>query len=102
MPKSISILIVGGGLGGLSAAIALQRSGHRITVLEGAKELSEIGAGIQVPPNTACILEAWGLLDKLKEKAVFPGSVIMRRYANGEIICTTQLKPDMADKYKYP
>ncbi|KAG2233369.1 hypothetical protein INT48_000372 [Thamnidium elegans] len=102
MPKSISVLIVGGGIGGLSAAIALQRSGHRITVLEGAKEFSEIGAGIQVPPNTACILDAWGLLDKLKENAVCPSSIIMRRYANGEIICAAQLKPDMTDKYKYP
>lgn len=102
MTKSISIIIVGAGLGGLSSAIALKRSGHNVKVLEGAKEISEVGAGIQVPPNTACILDAWGLLEKMEEKAVAPVSVIMRRYSNGEVICSNQLKPDMIENFGYP
>lgn len=102
MTKSISVLVVGGGLGGLATAIALRRSGHQVTVLEGAKQLSEVGAGIQVPPNTSRILDAWGLLDEFKTKVVWPSNINMRRYCTGEVIGATPLKPIMTEKYGYP
>lgn len=102
MVKTLSVIIVGGGLGGLATAIALKRAGHKVTVLEGAKQLSEVGAGIQVPPNTSRILDAWGLLDRFKTKVVWPGNINMRRYSTGEIIGSTPLKPKMIERYGYP
>jgi salicylate hydroxylase len=60
MPKSFNI-IVGAGLGALSAAIALKRKDHDVTVLESAAELNEIGAGIQIPPNSSKVLISYGL-----------------------------------------
>ncbi|HEX7088489.1 MAG TPA: FAD-dependent monooxygenase [Longimicrobiales bacterium] len=55
------ILIIGGGIGGLSAAIALQRRGFRAHVYEAAPELREVGAGIWVPPNAMQVLDRLGL-----------------------------------------
>lgn len=46
--KSLHVGIIGGGIGGLAAAIAIARSGAKVTLLEAVKELGEIGAGIQV------------------------------------------------------
>ena len=61
----LDILIVGGGLGGLATAIALKQKGHNVTVLEGAAKLGEIGAGIQVPPNSVRHLKLLGIYDKV-------------------------------------
>jgi 2-polyprenyl-6-methoxyphenol hydroxylase-like FAD-dependent oxidoreductase len=50
--EALHVLVIGGGLGGLSAAIALTLKGIRVTVLEGASKLGEVGAGIQVWPTS--------------------------------------------------
>ena len=59
------IIVVGAGLGGLGAAIALQLAGHHAIVLEAAPALGEVGAGIQLLPNSSKILRGWGVLDKV-------------------------------------
>ncbi|CAN9305704.1 unnamed protein product [Alternaria alternata] len=52
----MSIIVVGAGLGGLALAIALARRGHSVRVLEQASKLGEVGAGIQIPPNSGRLL----------------------------------------------
>ncbi|KAI0509768.1 FAD binding domain-containing protein [Xylaria bambusicola] len=68
----LDIIIVGGGLGGLGAAIAILLAGHDVTVLEAASDIGEIGAGIQILPNAARILFSWGLKDILEPHATLP------------------------------
>ncbi|OTB01070.1 hypothetical protein M426DRAFT_64632 [Hypoxylon sp. CI-4A] len=72
----LHVIIVGAGLGGLGAAISILLAGHDVTILESASQIGEIGAGIQVLPNSSRILISWGLGDKLSKHATRP------RYAN--------------------
>ncbi|KAK4948570.1 hypothetical protein LTR10_012574 [Elasticomyces elasticus] len=60
-PKKLHVGVCGGGLGGLTAAIAIARAGAKVTLLEAARELGEIGAGIQVFSNVSRLLIRWGL-----------------------------------------
>lgn len=57
------IVIVGGGLGGLAARVALRRAGHEVAIFEQAKELREIGAGLSLWPNATRALQELGLLE---------------------------------------
>ena len=71
----MTILIAGGGIGGLSTAIALAHHGIHTQLLEQAKTFSEVGAGIQVGPNGMRILEHWGVTSLLEGKGATPEAV---------------------------
>jgi salicylate hydroxylase len=70
-------LIVGGGIGGLSAALCIARSGGNVIVLERSKEFAEVGAGIQLAPNATRILDQLGLLNPILEVAVQPRRLVL-------------------------
>ncbi len=70
------ILVSGGGIGGLAAALALAQKGRRVRVLEKAAEFGEIGYGIQMGPNVARMLERLGVLKALEPSSVFPQALI--------------------------
>ena len=71
-PAAPDVIVVGGGIGGLSAAFALTRKGLRVRVLERSAEFGEVGAGIQIAPNCTRILHAYGLLAEAEELGVRP------------------------------
>jgi 3-hydroxybenzoate 6-monooxygenase len=77
MAKDPHILIAGGGIGGLSAALAAARRGFDVTVLERAPSFSEIGAGVQLAPNATRILKALGLLDDVLDIGVLPDRLVL-------------------------
>ncbi|KAI5247647.1 FAD/NAD(P)-binding domain-containing protein [Aureobasidium subglaciale] len=73
----LNIIIVGAGLGGLGAAISLLLAGHKVHVLESASKIAEVGAGIQVLPNSSRVLIQWGLEEQLLRHATFPDECMM-------------------------
>ena len=101
-PRKLRIIICGAGLGGLGAAIALKRKGHEVVVVEGASKLSEIGAGIQIPPNSSHILEEYGLGDKFRQQVSWPRNIAIKRFATGEILGVTPLHPRLSKSYGHP
>ena len=64
--QTTSVAIVGGGIGGLAAGLALLRAGIDVTIYEQAAELQEVGAGVQISPNGTRLLRAWGLEDAMR------------------------------------
>ncbi|KZF25830.1 2-polyprenyl-6-methoxyphenol hydroxylase [Xylona heveae TC161] len=75
--SKLKIIVVGAGLGGLGAAIALLLAGHEVSVLECANEIAEVGAGIQVLPNCSRVLKSWGMGPALEKYATRPRGVNM-------------------------
>lgn len=98
----LRVIICGAGLGGLGAAIGLARKGHEVVVLEGASQLSEVGAGIQIPPNSMRVLDAYGLSEKLQQWVQRPKNIALRRYATGQILGVTPLHPRLTETYGFP
>ena len=71
------IIVAGGGIGGLAAALALAKKGYPVTVLEQAREFGEIGAGIQLGPNAFHALDRLGVGEEARANAVFIDQLIM-------------------------
>jgi 3-hydroxybenzoate 6-monooxygenase len=95
------VIVVGGGIGGLSAAFALARKGLRVRVLERSAEFGEVGAGIQIAPNCTRILNSYGLLDEARSLGVLPVSMVMKDALDGTVLTSLDLK-DMERRYGTP
>ena len=80
------ILIAGGGIGGVAAALALGQKGYRVRLLEQASEFGEVGAGIQLGPNVFKMFKVLGLTDAITDLAVFPNALVMRDAPSGDEI----------------
>ncbi len=84
MEDDKQILIAGGGIGGLAAALACSRAGWAVQLVERAAAFGEVGAGIQMGPNVLRVLQDWGLEQALKQVAAFPDVLRVRSAANGQ------------------
>lgn len=90
-------LVIGAGIGGLAAALALRAKGADVTVLEQAPEITEVGAGMQVSPNGMAVLRALGVGDALAARSVRAKAVVLRDYARlGDVVRLTL--PDDPEK----
>jgi salicylate hydroxylase len=84
MNKSRNVVVVGGGIGGLTAALALLRRGIDVQVYDQSNQLKEIGAGIQISSNGSRVLFALGLEDALRKVQVRPERRELRHWSTGE------------------
>ncbi len=75
--SSQTFIVAGGGIGGIAAALALTRCGYAVKVLEQASQLGEIGAGIQFGPNAFAALDALGVGEKARARAVYTDEMVM-------------------------
>ncbi|KAL9105763.1 MAG: hypothetical protein Q9227_009111 [Pyrenula ochraceoflavens] len=95
----LSILIVGAGLGGLAAAISCAISGHSIIVLESAKELAEVGAGLAITPNGSRLLRQWSLLQHVWDNAAEPTRLCVHRYSGEILTDDARFKHNIQERY---
>ena len=75
--SELPVLVAGGGIGGLAAALALVRQGFAVKVIEQAPQLGEIGAGIQLGPNAFAAFDALGIGEKARSRAVYTDEMVM-------------------------
>jgi 3-hydroxybenzoate 6-monooxygenase len=96
------IVVAGGGIGGLAAALALARRGFRSIVLEQAREFGELGAGIQLAPNAWHAIDALGVGERVKRDAVFIERLLLMDGVSGERVVDIPLDGRFARRYGNP
>ena len=96
------VLIVGGGIGGMAAALAFARNGISSCVLEQASKFGEIGAGIQLGPNVFRMFDYLGVREQIDEDAVRVEKLIMKDSLSAETITEVPLIGAFAERFGNP
>ena len=100
--SAMRVIVAGGGIGGLAAALALARRGASVTVLERASAFAEVGAGLQLSPNATRLLFRLGLEPELRQIGFAPQSADIRDKADGRLLLTTPLDPAAERRWGVP
>ena len=96
------VIICGAGIGGLCSALALNRLGWQVQLLEQAEQLEDVGAGIQLSPNACDVLRSLGLLDALLAKAFQPEALEMRLGRSGRQVFSIELQQQAKQRWSAP
>ena len=96
------IVVVGGGIGGLAAALALARRGFSVRLLEQAQDFKEIGAGIQLGPNVFYMFEQLGIISEVARFAVYPENLIMMDSVTAAEVTRIPLGEPFEARFGYP
>jgi salicylate hydroxylase len=102
MPSPSTVLVAGGGIGGLATAYVLARQGLPVTVLEQSSAFGEIGAGIQLGPNIFKMFDLLGLTQAIDRVAYFPPGLGMNDVRTGEKVVRVPLGDTAIAAYGYP
>ncbi len=102
MARHDPILIVGGGLGGLTAALALAQRGWRTRVLEGAPEFGAIGYGIQFGPNVFHVFDRLGVGEAVRAASDSPPALLMLDALNGQEVARIPTGPSFRARFTHP
>ncbi|HEX3410871.1 MAG TPA: FAD-dependent monooxygenase, partial [Stellaceae bacterium] len=98
----LRIAVIGGGIGGLTAAVALLQAGFEVEVYEQAPELTEVGGGINMAPNATRVLRRLGLAEGLDREGVRPLGTHQRRWQDGRTLQRARLNPLCEELYGAP
>lgn len=96
------VAVIGGGIGGLSAALHLLQAGIDVQVYELAPRISEIGAGIQISPNASRLLVRLGLRAEMDRIGILPLQVLQRRWDDGRLLQQAPLGPEIERTFGAP
>lgn len=102
MNSTEAILVAGGGIGGLAAALALARQGHTIKVLEQAPSIGEIGAGIQLGPNAFSAFDALGVGERARARAVYTDEMVMHDAVDESLVGRIPLGEEFRKRFGNP
>lgn len=101
-PGADRVVIVGCGIGGITAALALAKSGIKVHIYERAEEIHEVGAGLQVGPNAVRILESLGVTRFLTQAVVHPDRAVMRDIRSGDELFSIDFGQGFRERYGAP
>ncbi|AOR79573.1 FAD-dependent monooxygenase [Novosphingobium resinovorum] len=96
------VLVAGGGIGGLAAAIGLLRKGFEVEVFEGAQSFGEVGAGVTLAPNAMAGLQYLGLGPRIEAAGSEPMRQVVRHWEDGRVLKTLERGNQMREKYGVP
>src|ERR1700761_6474199 len=96
------VLITGGGIGGLTAAVALRRAGVDVQVAERARTFGEVGAGVQLGPNATSVLARLGLGDQMAKAGFEPAAMRVLRWQDDSRLGEWPLAGRMRQEYGAP
>ncbi len=96
------LLVVGGGIGGLAAALAAARAGVPVQLFERSPAFAEVGAGIQLGPNVTRVLQDWGLQQGLEAVAAYPDQLVIRSAEAGTVLGQLRLGDRAKARYGAP
>ncbi|ANX13926.1 3-hydroxybenzoate 6-hydroxylase [Fictibacillus arsenicus] len=99
--KKDNLLIVGGGIGGLAAALGAAKAGVSSVVFEQASKFGEVGAGIQLGPNAMKALDYFGLLNEIDKVAVYPKRLVLKDIYTGKELSVLDLGDSFKKRYGY-
>jgi salicylate hydroxylase len=95
-------LVIGAGIGGMAAAIALRRAGVDVSLFEQTIAQREVGAGIQISPNASRLLGRYGLGEAMARVAVRPSAIVFRRWQDGRVLGREELGDSIESQYGAP
>jgi len=100
--RPLNVMIVGGGIGGMTLSLCLAQQGHQVSIFERAVMDSDAGAGVQLSPNGARVLHSLGLASALEGCAFLPQGGQFRHFRSGRLIAQTALGAQVAERYGAP
>ena len=101
-PSQQPVIVVGGGIGGLAACLALSQLGFAVTVIEQADAIGEIGAGIQLGPNAFTAMDALGAGERMRRRAVYADRMVMMDALDESLVAEVPLGEPFRERFRNP